>query len=45
MEEVNAAMEEASDDAYLYTEDGIVSSDVIGVPVGSLFDATLSEQK
>lgn len=40
VEEVNAAMEKASSSAYLYTEDEIVSSDVIGVPAGSIFDAT-----
>ncbi|WP_028274309.1 type I glyceraldehyde-3-phosphate dehydrogenase [Atopococcus tabaci] len=40
VEEVNAAMKEASNDAFLYTEDEIVSSDVIGVPAGSIFDAT-----
>ncbi|MBM6614976.1 type I glyceraldehyde-3-phosphate dehydrogenase [Desemzia sp. RIT804] len=39
-EEVNAAMKEAATDAFLYTEDEIVSSDVIGVPAGSIFDAT-----
>lgn len=40
VEEVNAAMEKASSSAYLYTEDEIVSADVIGVPAGSIFDAT-----
>jgi len=40
VEEVNAAMEKASSSAFLYTEDEIVSSDVIGVPAGSIFDAT-----
>lgn len=40
VEEINAAMEKASSSAYLYTEDEIVSSDVIGVPAGSIFDAT-----
>lgn len=40
VEEVNAAMEKASSSAYLYTEDEIVSSDVIGVPAGSIFDAS-----
>lgn len=39
-EEVNAAMKEAASSAFLYTEDEIVSSDVIGVPAGSVFDAT-----
>ena len=40
VEEVNAAMEKASSSAFLYTEDEIVSADVIGVPAGSIFDAT-----
>lgn len=40
VEEVNAAMEKASSSAFLYEEDEIVSADVIGVPAGSIFDAT-----
>lgn len=40
VEEVNAAMKEAATDAFLYNEDEIVSSDVIGVPAGSIFDAS-----
>ena len=39
-EEVNAAMKAAQNDSYAYTEDEIVSSDVIGDPHGSIFDAT-----
>lgn len=39
-EEINAAMKAASSDAYNYTEDEIVSSDIIGDPAGSIFDAT-----
>jgi glyceraldehyde 3-phosphate dehydrogenase len=39
-EEVNAVMKAASDDSFGYTEDPIVSSDVIGISYGSLFDAT-----
>jgi len=39
-EEVNAAMKKYSSDAFTYTEDEIVSSDVIGMPAGSIFDAT-----
>lgn len=39
-DEVNAAMKEFASSAYLYNEDEIVSSDVIGVPAGSIFDAT-----
>ncbi len=40
VEEVNAAMKAAANDSYGYTEDEIVSSDIIGVEYGSLFDAT-----
>ncbi len=39
-ESVNAAMKAASSASYGYTEDPIVSSDVIGITYGSLFDAT-----
>lgn len=39
-EQVNAAMKAAASDSYGYTEDPIVSSDVIGITYGSLFDAT-----
>lgn len=39
-EEVNAAMKSASNESFGYTEDEIVSSDVIGITYGSLFDAT-----
>jgi glyceraldehyde 3-phosphate dehydrogenase len=39
-EEINAAMKAASNESYGYTEDEIVSSDVIGSSYGSLFDAT-----
>ena len=38
--EINAAMKAASNDSFGYTEDEIVSSDVIGITYGSLFDAT-----
>jgi glyceraldehyde 3-phosphate dehydrogenase len=40
VEEVNAAMKAASNESYGYTEDEIVSSDIIGITYGSLFDAT-----
>jgi glyceraldehyde 3-phosphate dehydrogenase len=40
VEEVNAAMKAASNESYGYTEDEIVSSDVVGMAYGSLFDAT-----
>ncbi|HRN73986.1 MAG TPA: type I glyceraldehyde-3-phosphate dehydrogenase [Ginsengibacter sp.] len=39
-EEINAAMKAAANESYGYTEDQIVSSDVIGMHYGSLFDAT-----
>ena len=39
-EEVNAAMKSASNESFGYTEDEIVSSDIIGSHFGSLFDAT-----
>ena len=40
LEEVNAVMKAASNESFGYTEDEIVSSDVIGMSYGSLFDAT-----
>ena len=40
VEEVNAAMKAASNESFGYSEDPIVSSDVIGISFGSLFDAT-----
>ncbi len=40
VEEVNAAMKAASNESFGYTEDEIVSSDIIGSSFGSLFDAT-----
>jgi glyceraldehyde 3-phosphate dehydrogenase len=39
-EEVNAAMKAASNESFGYTEDEIVSTDIIGIHYGSLFDAT-----
>ncbi len=39
-EEINAAMKAAANETLGYTEDEIVSSDVIGLKQGSLFDAT-----
>lgn len=39
-EEVNAAMKAAASPSFGYTEDEIVSSDIIGITYGSLFDAT-----
>jgi glyceraldehyde 3-phosphate dehydrogenase len=40
VEEINAAMKAASNESFGYTEDEIVSSDIIGISYGSLFDAT-----
>jgi len=40
VEEINAAMKAASNESFGYTEDEIVSSDIIGTSFGSLFDAT-----
>lgn len=39
-DEINAAMKAAANESFGYTEDEIVSSDVIGTSFGSLFDAT-----
>ena len=40
VEEINAAMKAASNESFGYTQDEIVSSDIIGINFGSLFDAT-----
>jgi len=40
VDEINAAMKAASNESFGYNEDEIVSSDVIGINFGSLFDAT-----
>ena len=40
VEEINAAMKAAANESFGYTEDEIVSSDIIGIRYGSLFDAT-----
>lgn len=39
-EEVDAAMKAATNESYGYTEDAIVSSDILGMSFGSLYDAT-----
>ena len=39
-EGINAAMKAAASESYGYNEDMIVSSDIIGIRYGSLFDAT-----
>ncbi|MBR7033014.1 MAG: type I glyceraldehyde-3-phosphate dehydrogenase [Clostridia bacterium] len=40
VDSINAAMKAAASDSYGYNEDMIVSSDVIGIRYGSLFDST-----
>ena len=39
-EEINAAMKAAANESFGYNEDEIVSSDIVGMTYGSLFDAT-----
>ncbi len=43
VEEINSALKEAANESLGYNEDQIVSSDVIGMKYGSLFDATLTK--
>lgn len=38
--EINAAMKAAANDSFGYTEEELVSTDIIGISYGSLFDAT-----
>ncbi len=38
--EINAAMKAAANESFGYTEEELVSSDIIGIRFGSLFDAT-----
>ncbi len=40
VEGINAAMKAASSESFGYNEDQIVSSDIVGIRYGSLFDAT-----
>jgi glyceraldehyde 3-phosphate dehydrogenase (phosphorylating) len=40
VEELNATMKAAANESYGYTEDEIVSTDIVGMNFGSLFDAT-----
>ena len=40
VDEINAAMKAAATESYGYNEEEIVSSDIIGMRYGSLFDAT-----
>ena len=39
-ESINAAMKAAASASFGYTEEPLVSSDIIGITYGSLFDAT-----
>ncbi|MEZ2716192.1 type I glyceraldehyde-3-phosphate dehydrogenase [Niallia circulans] len=39
-DDINTAMKAASSDSFGYTEEQLVSSDIIGITYGSLFDAT-----
>lgn len=39
-EAINAAMKAASNESFGYTEEQLVSSDIVGITYGSLFDAT-----
>ncbi|NLN98353.1 MAG: type I glyceraldehyde-3-phosphate dehydrogenase [Eubacteriaceae bacterium] len=39
-EDVNKAMKDATNDSFGYTEEELVSSDIIGITYGSLFDGT-----
>ena len=40
VEGINAAMKAAANESFGYNEDEIVSSDIVGMRYGSLFDAT-----
>ena len=40
VEEINAKMKSVANESYGYNEDAIVSSDIVGMTYGSLFDAT-----
>ncbi|GAB6168006.1 type I glyceraldehyde-3-phosphate dehydrogenase [Clostridium carnis] len=40
VEEINAAMKAAANESFGYTEEELVSADIIGASFGSLFDAT-----
>lgn len=43
VEEINAAMKEASNPSFEYNEDEITSADIVGTTAGSIFDATLTK--
>ncbi len=40
VDQINAAMKAAANESFGYTEEELVSSDIIGITYGSLFDAT-----
>ena len=40
VDEINAAMKAAATESFGYTEEQLVSSDIVGITYGSLFDAT-----
>ena len=42
-EDVDRAMKHASNETLGYTEDEVVSSDIIGMPYGALYDSTLTK--
>ena len=42
-EDIDKAMKHASNETLGYTEDEIVSSDIIGMTYGALYDATLTK--
>ena len=43
VKKINAAMKKAKNESYGYTEEEIVSSDIIGMAYGSLFDASQTD--
>ena len=43
VKKINAAMKKAKNESYGYTEEAIVSSDIVGMAYGSLFDASQTD--
>lgn len=43
VEEINSLMKKVSNESFGYTEDPIVSTDILGTTYGSIFDATLTK--
>lgn len=43
VEEINAAMKAAANESFGYTEEELVSTDIVGISYGSLFDTTLTK--